>query len=391
MLGRSRPDPPDDAPTGHRGRMRIVLVANLHHPTSGGLRTAVDRLASGYAARGHAVAVVVPGPRTVGDPADLRPGAVSVLTLAAPRVPGAGGYRLMDPWRVRRLLDQLEPDRLEVSDRTTLRGLGRWAAARGVPTLVVAHERLDRVLTQFLLPAGAARRVADAANRRTAAGHDLVVCSTEFAAEEFTRLGTTVARVPLGVDLRTFAPDRWDSRLRAELLDRSDVLLVHAGRLSAEKHPERSVETLAELRRRGVRATLVVVGDGPLRGRLERQARGLPVRFLGHVTDRDAVATLLASADVALAPGPHETFGLAALEALASGTPVVGSAGSALRELLGDGPHGVAVADGPDAFADGVVRLLAVDPATRRAAARARAADFPWSTSVDQMLGLLAA
>lgn len=372
--------------------MRIVLVANLHHPTSGGLRTAVDRLALGYAQRGHAVAVLVPGPRTEGDPADVVPGAVTRLTLAAPRVPGTGGYRLMDPWRVRRLLDQLAPDRLEVSDRTTLRGLGRWAADRGVPTLVMAHERLDRLLTQWLLPAGAARRVADVANRRTAARHDLVVCSTDFAAEEFHRVGaTTIAQVPLGVDLRMFAPDRRDSRLRGELLDRSDVLLVHCGRLSAEKEPERSVDALVELRARGVRATLAVVGDGPLRDRLRTRAAGHPVRFLGHVGDRTAVATLLASADVALAPGPHETFGLAALEALACGTPVVASASSALRELVTGGAHGSAVADDAASFADGVQRVLAHDVDVRRAAARARAADFPWAASVDAMLGLLAA
>lgn len=371
--------------------MRIVLVANLHHPTSGGLRTAVDRLALGYAQRGHAVAVVVPGPRTDGDPAAVVDGTVTRLTLAAPRVPGTGGYRVMDPWRVRRLLDQLAPDRIEVSDRTTLRGLGRWAAERGVPTLVLAHERIDRLLAQWLLPPRAARRVADVANRRTARGHDLVVCSTDFAAEEFTRLGTPVAQVPLGVDLRTFAPDRFDARLRAELLDRSDVLLVHCGRLSAEKHPQRSVDALAELRRRGVRATLVVVGDGPLAAKLKESAAGLPVRFRGHVADRGELAALLASADVVLAPGPHETFGLAGLEALACGTPVVASASSALRELVAGGQHGTAVADDAAAFADGVEQVLALPVDVRRRAARARAADFPWSAAVDRMLDLLPA
>jgi alpha-1,6-mannosyltransferase len=371
--------------------VRIVLVANLHHPTSGGLRTAVDRLALGYAHRGHAVAVVVPGARTDGDPADVAAGTVTRLTLAAPRVPGTGGYRVMDPWRVRRLLEQLHPDRIEVSDRTTLRGLGRWAAERDVPALVLAHERLDRLLTQWLLPPGAARRVADAANRRTVAGHDLVVCSTDFAAEEFARLGMPVAQVPLGVDLRTFAPDRFDVRLRAELLDRSDVLLVHCGRLSAEKHPQRSLDTLAELRRRGVRATLVVVGDGPLAARLQTGSVGLPVRWLGHVADRGRLAALLASADVALAPGPHETFGLAGLESLACGTPVVASASSALRELVAGGRHGAAVADDAGSFADGVQQVLALPVDERRRAARARAADFPWSAAVDRMLELLPA
>ncbi len=54
------------------------------------------------------------------------------------------------------------------------------------------------------------------------------------------------------------------------------MLLVHCGRLSVEKKPERSVEALAALRARGVPAVLVVVGDGPLRARLVRRAAGLP-------------------------------------------------------------------------------------------------------------------
>jgi alpha-1,6-mannosyltransferase len=161
--------------------------------------------------------------------------------------------------------------------------------------------------------------------------------------------------------------------------------------LSAEKHPQRSLDALAELRRRGVRATLVVVGDGPQAGRLREAAAGLPVRWLGHVADRGELAALLASADVALAPGPHETFGLAGLEALACGTPVVASASSALRELVDGGQHGAAVADDGAAFADGVEQVLALPVEVRRRAARARAADFPWSTAVDRMLELLPA
>ena len=75
----------------------------------------------------------------------------------------------------------------------------------------------------------------------------------------------------------------------------------------------------------------MVAGDGPLRPRLERRAAraGLPVTFAGFLSGRADLAALLASADVALAPGPAETFGLAALEALACGTPVVVSAESA--------------------------------------------------------------
>ncbi|GAA2559392.1 glycosyltransferase [Pseudonocardia hydrocarbonoxydans] len=366
--------------------MRIVQLANFYGPRSGGLRTALTHLGAGYAARGHEVVLVVPGPR----PADDRlPGGTRRVTVAAPRLPGTGGYRAVDPWRVQRLLERLGPDAIEVSDRLTLRGLGAWASRRGVPAVVVSHERLDRLLAQFLLPGPAARRLADAANARMAAAYDSVVCTTTFAAAEFERIGArNVVRVPLGVDLETFSPRHHDPVLRASLARGADVVLVHCGRLSPEKHPERSIDTTAALRAAGLRVRLVVAGDGPRRPMLERRAAGLPVTFLGFVPDRARLARLLASADVSLAPGPHETFGLSALEALASGTPVVVSASSALPEIVGTG---AAVADSPAAFASGVATVLAADEALRRGAARARAERFGWPASVDSMLATLRA
>jgi alpha-1,6-mannosyltransferase len=257
-----------------------------------------------------------------------------------------------------------------------------------VPSVVISHERLDRLLSQFLLPGGVARRVADAANARMAAAYDTVVCTTAFAGAEFDRIGATnVRRVPLGVDLATFSPLHHDPALRAELGRGAEALLVHAGRLSPEKHPERSVDTVAALCDAGLNVRLVVAGDGPRRAALERRAAGLPVTFVGFVPGRSQLAALLASADVSLAPGPHETFGLSALEALASGTPVVVSRSSALPEIVGSG---AAAEDSPAAFAAGVTTVLAADEAVRRGAARSRAEEFGWPASVDRMLAALA-
>ena len=363
--------------------MHIVQLANFYGPRSGGLRTALHHLGAGYVARGHRVTLIVPGRRRTDQ--RLATG-VRRITVAAPQLPGTGGYRAVDPWRVRRLLEWLRPDALEVSDRLTLRGLGAWAARNRVPSVVISHERLDRLLEQFLLPGPTARRWADRANRRMAAGYDTVVCTTGFAGAEFDRIGArNVLRVPLGVDLAAFSPHLRDTGLRSRLADRGDTLLVHCGRLSVEKHVERSVDTVAALHEAGRRVRLVVAGDGPRRAALERRARGLPVTFLGFLAERPAVARLLATADVALAPGPHETFGLAALESLASGTPVVVSRSSALVEIVRPG-CGAAVADDAAAFAGGVGQVLAFSEFDRRAQARARAEQFTWPAAVDGML-----
>ncbi|MBC7297973.1 MAG: glycosyltransferase, partial [Demequina sp.] len=78
--------------------------------------------------------------------------------------------------------------------------------------------------------------------------------------------------------------------------------------------------------------------------------------------------------------------GLAALESLASGTPAVVNAASALPEVVGDA--GEAVAGTPEAFADAIEAVLARDAGERRETSRARAETMPWSATVERMLAL---
>ena len=357
--------------------MRIVHIANAYTPRSGGIRTTVHALGRGYRAAGHELVLVVPGPRA-GDeelPWGRR------VTLAGPTVPGSGGYRiLVDLRRVRAVLDALEPDRLEVSDRLTLRGLGRWASAAGVPSTVIAHERLDGILRAFSpLGARGAQLAADRHNATTAERFDRVVTTTCFAGQEFARIGIPTEHVPLGVDLEQFRPV---SRTRGDV-----PLLVLCSRLSREKRPDLAVEALRVLLRGGFPARLVVAGSGPLTASLRRRARGLPVELVGHLSDRSSVAGLLGAADVVLAPGPVETFGLAALEALACGTPVVAASTSAVAELV-EGDAGRSARPEPPALAAAVAALLSMPEARRRGAARARAESFPWSRTTNAMLAL---
>ncbi|SOD88186.1 glycosyltransferase [Streptomyces sp. Ag109_G2-15] len=364
--------------------LRIVRLANFVTPASGGLRTALHELGKGFRAAGHEPVLIVPGERHTDR--DTEQG--RVITLPGPVLPGTGGYRVLtDKRRVAALLEDLAPDRLEVSDRTTLRWTGRWARRARVPAVMVSHETADGVLRTWGLSEKLAARTADSLNTRTAHVYSRIVCTTEFAEREFVRIGArNVVRAPLGVDLMERHPALRDPALRARHARGDEALLVMCSRLSVEKRPGTALDALEALRRRGRRAVLVVAGDGPLRARLEQRARerGLPVTFLGYVADRAVLGALQASADVCLAPGPAETFGLAALEGLACGTPVVASASSALPEVIGSA--GAAAADRADAFADAVELLLSRSEPERREAARARAECFGWGTAVKAFL-----
>lgn len=367
--------------------MRIAHVANFYGPASGGLRTAMHELGRGYLDRAHEYLMVVPGP----DDADDHTPYGRRVTISAPVLPRSGGYRVITRiGAVRAVLREFAPDVLEVSDRTTLRQLGRWAQSRGVPSAFFAHERADGVIAAYtpawLRRAAPIVAAANAHNRVTARHFSQVIATTPYAAGEFDRIGAPVVTVPLGVDLELFHPSHADAGVRDALAAPDETLVFMGSRLSHEKRPELAVEAVRELLTRGRRVRLVCAGTGAVERQLRERAGGLPVTFLGFVSGRERFSRLLATADLALAPGPIETFGLAALEALASGTPVVVNAESALPDIVGSG--GASAAGGAAAWADAIEALLDSDARVRRERARARAEQLPWSATVDAMLAL---
>jgi alpha-1,6-mannosyltransferase len=231
-------------------------------------------------------------------------------------------------------------------------------------------------------------------NTKLASKFDYVVTTTDFASSEFNEIGTSnLVQIPLGVDLTNFSPDRYNEELRTKMLKGGDVLLVHCGRLSPEKKPERSLQALRELLNRGVNARLVFIGSGPLHKKLYDSSRDIPVTFWGYVANKNLLAQMIASADISIAPGPIETFCLAALESLASGTPVVASNTSAVGEFLKtkDGNCvGLTADNNGAAFADSIEELLAISTQdiNLRQHCRTQAENFPWSKTIFELNSL---
>ncbi len=125
-----------------------------------------------------------------------------------------------------------------------------------------------------------------------------------------------------------------------EQVDGSRPMIMHVSNFRSVKRVRDIVRIYAEVRR-SIPSVLVMVGDGPDRVDAEAEARTLgvdrDVHFLGKI---DAVAPLLAGADLFLLPSQNESFGLSALEALASGVPVVGSRAGGLVEVVKEGVTG---------------------------------------------------
>jgi alpha-1,6-mannosyltransferase len=120
---------------------------------------------------------------------------------------------------------------------------------------------------------------------------------------------------------------------------------------------------------------------------LQRRAQKSPVTFTGHIDDRGEIAPLLRAADVTLSPSRAETFGLAVLESLACGTPVVTSESGAGVEVCGTS-CGVATTQHAGKMADAVAILLGRDRQSLRQRARARAELFPWTRAAESVLAV---
>ncbi len=360
--------------------MHILRIANFVSPTSGGIKTALREWGEVYVARGHRVSLIIPEDGI--NPYLTQVAQGMVYRVPARAVPRTGYSLIWSRVGLSSLMASIRPDSIEVSDRSTLRWTGRWASRHDprIGSVMISHEHMSGIMDRRTpLPPRAAHSIADAVNRRSARAYNAIVCPSRFAAEEFQRAGIDAQVVPLGVDLDTFAPHRSPDPLPGRALH-----VIHCGRLSSEKNPGLSIETLRALRSRGLDVQMTVLGHGPMREALVTKARGLPVTFYPYISGRRELAEVMNTADVAIAPGPVETFGLAALEALACGVPTVCPGQGALGEVIGDG--GVVAPSTPQAFADGVQALIERPHA--RALARAQAERFTWGASADRMLAI---
>ncbi len=233
----------------------------------------------------------------------------------------------------------------------------------GTDITIVGQDRSFHAITKFSI---------ERSDRITAVSHYLRE-ETFFA---FGCAGCDVHVIHNFVDPRVYDRGRYTPLLRDRLAGRR--VLMHISNFRPVKRVRDVVRIFAAVRRE-VDAELVMVGDGPERSEAEDEARALgvsdQVHFLGKI---ESVAPLLASADLFLLPSEKESFGLSALEALASGAPVIGCSTGGLPEVVRDGETGVLRNVGDiDAMAAGAITLLR-DPSrwqafSARAASDARA------------------
>ena len=218
---------------------------------------------------------------------------------------------------------------------------------------------------------------------------DAVTAVSTFLRDETYRafgcVDCDVRVIPNFVNLEEYRPA--PEPRRAGLAPADHKVITHVSNFREVKRVKDVVRVFARIQR-AMPATLLMVGDGPERPEAEKEAEELgvteSVRFLGRL---DQVVTLLQATDLFVLPSQTESFGLAALEAMACGAPVVASRAGGLPEVIDDGVSGILEPVGSvEAMGRRAIELLR-DPgryAAMRAAAIAKAQTFSSDTVVPQ-------
>ena len=173
---------------------------------------------------------------------------------------------------------------------------------------------------------------------------DRITAVSQYLKEETCRAfgceGPEIDVIHNFIDPDVYNREKYPSLLKTQV-GQSKPILMHVSNFRTVKRVRDVVRIFAEVNRE-LPSVLVMIGDGPDRPAAEEEARMLgvadSVSFLGKL---DQIAPLLAAADLFLLPSQSESFGLSALEALASGVPVIGSNAGGLPEVVMDGETGV--------------------------------------------------
>lgn len=299
-------------------------------------------------------------------------------TIPALPLPWSGGYRFpLQRSAIARRIVRLTPDLIEAGDPYRC----AWSALDagqqlGVPVCAFYHSNIDALAARWLKPGP--HRLVRRYLRNLYSRYDIVFAASEWSANALYELQLdNVVHQPLGIDCTVFHPKRRDVGWRDEIGASNDtIVLLYAGRFAAEKNLRNLTEAVDRL---GSPYMLIAIGDGP------RPPSGKRVKALPYQSDPIQLARALASADLFVHAGDQETFGLAPLEALACGTPVVVRARGGLTDLI-DGYAAIGVEhDGAAAFAE-VISSVASRADALRDAARKHAQSFDADLAFTRLL-----
>lgn len=373
----------------------VLDVTEWYGETSGGIRTYLDEKAAYVSGRdGLRHVVVVPGER---DAIEDAPG-VRRYRLQGPRIPRHRPYRFMLATRsLSQIVQHERPNVIEVGSPFLVPWIIAPTSRRMQVPIVCFHHTnitglIDRTLDGAPRIGGLAGRATRAYLRRLNDLAAVTIVASRSAREELEIAGVErLVDIPLGVDTARFTPAlrAHAAMTRARWGLPAAPLAGFLGRFASEKSVSLILDAWPQVERvTGTR--LVLIGTGPEEARLRAHPYAPRVTFLPFQTDRADVAQLLAALDMMVAPSPVETFGLAALEALACGTPVLSADRGGVAEQVQASGGGICFeSKSAEALASAAIALSRMDLDALGARGRAFAeAHHAWPIVLDRLFAV---
>ena len=365
--------------------MRIALLTEVFLPKIDGVVTRTTRHLDQLAELGHEVLIFAPG-----NPPERYAGfEVVPIPSRSLKVYPEVMHGMMGPRTFRRLRE-FDPDIVHAVNPIWTAGWSTLIAARRYPVIASFHTDVPEYCMKLGIPW--VKPIAEWGLRTFHGRAGLNLVTSGPMMDKAAEYGIGGVRLwPKAVDTDSFTPVARTSEMRSVLSDGhpDDPLIIFVGRISAEKSVERCIPIVEEVRRRVPNARLAFVGEGPLYDELRANPPAWAT-FTGYLSGADLSAAY-ASGDVLLFPSTTETLGFAALEAFASGVPVVAAKAGGLPFVVADGETGVLVdPEAPDAaWADPIERILTQPELRERmsAAGRAEAERWTWRASTETVLG----
>lgn len=369
--------------------MHIALVTETYPPEVNGVAMTNQRLVRGLLKMGHRITLIKPERRGA---AVMNHGSLELYEVFGIPIPNYAGLKmgLPCPGELERLFELCLPDIVHVATEGPL-GFSSLRAARqlGIPVSSTFHTNFQDYCADY--GAAFAERGMMAYLRWFHNNCALTTVPDPSLIERLEKDGVErLAMLGRGADTVLFNPEKRDMKLRQTwgAAPESPVAL-YVGRVAAEKDIPLALEAWAAARMRCPELKMVVVGDGPVRKKLER--KWPDVHFAGMRYDED-LARYYASADLFIFGSTSETFGNVIIEAMASGLVVVTYDYAAGKQFIRSGHNGhlVALAD-RSAFIECVVNAATqtFERPQLRAAARATAETYPWVATIERFAQLL--
>lgn len=360
--------------------MKILIAADLHWPTINGVATFSRSLARGLSERGHEVLVIAPSQTTIGRRYEEFDGDYVIKRVMSVPFPFYQNFKIsVTPQReVRKIIEEFQPDVIHIQ---MLLAIGqasmRYGKKLGIPVVSTNHAIPENLLDNLRMVAPLARPISYILNeygRRFYTKSDYVTTPTQSAIDMFVDIANQLPLPPEavsnGIDLRRFSPGKPDSALLKKFkLPTDRPIVTYLGRLDAEKHIWVLLHAFAIIQKKH-NAHLLIVGSGTDAANLEYLAHDLAIKrhvtFTGRVSD-DEIVQLHRVGHVFCIPSPSELQCIAALEAMASGKPLVAVDAGALKELCQDDVNGyLCTKDDADTMADALDKILSSEKTRAR-------------------------